>query len=359
MRESKRKSFPIKEVEEMLLDGRIRLDHPLQRESEQWSNPIKNGFITSMLRDDPVPDLIIAEQENKNGVPVKWLIDGKQRLTTAIAYRNNAFKIGRSLDRPIVTYIGKDEDGEFIRKEFNISNKFYRDLPEELQKEFDSYMFDFTHIFAVTDEDVEYHIRRYNQGKPMTASQKGITYLGEELAVETKKYKKHKFFLDNDGFKTNDGVNGAIERSITESIMSCFHLDDWKGSNDKICKYLKENSFVSEFDEFGEMLDQLYTVMDENISKLFNAKDSFLWLPVFNEFLGMGKDVKEFKNFVDDYVNGKVDKTRFLSVSERATKDRGVVTRRIAALTDIMNDYFTNDNDEDEPLPFEVNDMAC
>lgn len=67
-------------------------------------------------------------------------------------------------------------------KECDIRGKCYADLPEKLQQNFNEYNFEVTQYLNCSNEDIEYHIRRYNASKPMSVAQKGITHLGEQYA---------------------------------------------------------------------------------------------------------------------------------------------------------------------------------
>ena len=40
----------------------LRFDHPLQRESEQWSPSMKGNLISDILQGNPLPSLVFAEQ---------------------------------------------------------------------------------------------------------------------------------------------------------------------------------------------------------------------------------------------------------------------------------------------------------
>ena len=70
----------------------IRFDHPLQRESEQWSPAMKGNLISDILQGNPIPPLVFAEQV-ANGLAIIWDLDGKQRCTTAYSFSKDAFKI--------------------------------------------------------------------------------------------------------------------------------------------------------------------------------------------------------------------------------------------------------------------------
>lgn len=171
----------------------IRFDHPLQRESDQWSPSMKGNLVSDILQGNKLHPLIFAEQII-NGVPIIWDLDGKQRCTNAYSYSKNGYKISKNIRRWMIKYqtTKKDENGNevldnggfpiAVNAEFDIRGKKFSDLPEELRDRFLDYSFNYDQYLNCSEEDIGYHIERYNDGKPMTSPQKGITKLGTEYA---------------------------------------------------------------------------------------------------------------------------------------------------------------------------------
>lgn len=129
----------------------IRFDHPLQRESDQWSPSMKGNLISDILQGNKLHPLIFAEQII-NGVPIIWDLDGKQRCTNAYSYSKNGYKVSKNIRRWMIKYqtTEKDENGNDIldengfpiavNAEFDIRGKKFTDLPEELRDRFLDYM---------------------------------------------------------------------------------------------------------------------------------------------------------------------------------------------------------------------------
>ena len=132
----------------------------------------------------------------------------------------------------------KDENGREVldengfpvaeNREFDIRGKKFADLPEELQDRFMEYNFNYDQYLNCTESDIAYHIERYNDGKPMTASQRGITKLGTEYAQIVKSISNMPFFKDMGGYKVSEFKNGTIHRVVVESVMAVNYLEDWK-----------------------------------------------------------------------------------------------------------------------------------
>ena len=245
---SKPKNYQVYAIIQRMYDYSIRLDHPLQRESEQWSNVMKGNLISDILQDNPIPPLVFAEQVI-DGVVIIWAIDGKQRCSNVESFRRNGFRISKNVERYQIKYqtAARDQEGNIIFddnglpryevKECDIRGKCYADLPEKLQQNFNEYNFEVTQYLNCSNEDIEYHIRRYNASKPMSVAQKGITHLGEQYARIAKAIAGKPFFRDKGNYRISEFTNGTMDRVITESVMAINFPGDWKKKNEDICTY--------------------------------------------------------------------------------------------------------------------------
>ena len=173
--------------------------------------------MSDILQGNPIPALVFAEQVI-NGISITWNLDGKQRSTNVKEFTEDKFRISKSVRRSLIKYqaIIKDENGEIIPddngfpqaewREFDITNKKFSQLPVELQEKFMDYCFDVTLYMNCSDEDIAYHIERYNDGKQMASSQKGIIKLGEDYARMIKGISAMPFFKEN-GFNYTQSKN--------------------------------------------------------------------------------------------------------------------------------------------------------
>lgn len=332
----------------------IRFDHPLQRESDQWSPSMKGNLVSDILQGNKLHPLIFAEQII-NGVPIIWDLDGKQRCTNAYSYSKNGYKVSKNIRRWLIKYqtTEKDENGNDIldengfpiavNAEFDIRGKKFSDLPEELRDRFLDYSFNYDQYLNCSEEDIGYHIERYNDGKPMTSPQKGITKLGTEYAELVKSISNMSFFKDMGGYKVSEFKNGTINRVVVESIMTANYLDNWKKFDD-MCKYIKDNSDVTVFDDFEDMVERLEKVATDDVSDMFNSKDSFLWFGLFARFVKSESDDRRFIEFMTEFIQSlhskPVNGISFDDILESSnTKDKGIVTKKMQHLEQLMNEY--------------------
>lgn len=332
----------------------IRFDHPLQRESDQWSPSMKGNLVSDILQGNKLHPLIFAEQII-NGVPIIWDLDGKQRCTNVYSYVNNGYKVSKNIRRWLIKYqtTKKDENGNDIldqngfpiavNADFDIRGKKFSDLPEELRDRFLDYSFNYDQYLNCSEEDIGYHIERYNDGKTMTSPQKGIMKLGTEYAELVKSISNMPFFKDMGGYKVSEFKNGAIHRIVVESIMAANYMDKWN-KFDEMCKYIKENSEVSVFDNFEDMVERLEKVVTDDASDMFDSKDSFLWFGLFARFIKSSDDDKRFIEFMTEFVQSlhskSINGVSFDNILEcKNTKDKGIVTKKMNHLEQLMNEY--------------------
>lgn len=336
------------------IDNRtIRFDHSLQRESEQWSPAMKGNLISDILQGNPIPALVFAEQII-NGLAMIWNLDGKQRCTNAYTFVRGGYKISKNIRRWNIVYQAQlKEDGKPVldndgfpmseRREFDIRGKRFSDLPEELRDKFTDYSFEIVQYLNCSSEDIAYHLARYNEGKPMSASQKGITRLSEEFASMVKSISGMPFFKDLGGYKVSESSNGTINRVVVESVMAANFLEDWKKRQEDMCEYIKDNATVECFDNFEDMVSRISQAGTEEVFNMFDSKDSFIYFGLFARFVKSGLDDEKFIEFMTEFPKSlhstEVDGITFDELNGKSTKDKNVVISKITHLEKLMNQY--------------------
>lgn len=365
---SKVEKYSIASIIKKMDNRTLRYDHPLQRESDQHSTKMKSNLMSDILQGNPIPALVFAEQVI-NGISITWNLDGKQRSTNVKEFTEDKFKISRSVRRNLIKYqaIIKDENGNIIPdergfpqaewREFDITNKRFSQLPDELKEKFMDYCFDVTLYMNCSDEDIAYHIERYNDGKQMASSQKGVIKLGEDYARMIKGISAMPFFSEN-GFNYTQKKNGTIDRVCIESVMATEFLDDWKSSPEEIASYLKKNATEEHFDNLEDTVERLEKVVTDDIGELFDKKDAFIYFSVFARFKKIGMDDGKFVEFLTEYAQSLHSKFEEIEYDKenkkkRSTKDKCVVIDKINLVEKLMKEYLHIKNDETENLSTE------
>lgn len=351
---TKKDTYMLETLIKMFRRKQINQNHPLQRKADQWGSEAKSGLVGTVIKEEDMDSIKICEQILSPTKFVLWLIDGLQRLTVLEEYRNNVFKIGKTLEMPFVYYQKENEDGEMEVIEYDLRGKFFSDLPEELQDIFDSYNIDVVKHLDCTDEEVAYHIGRYNRQTSMNTNQKNILPMYKVAAFVKEISNGHVFFKNCGEYTQPEKKKGVIDRVVCESIMTMFHLDEWKKGK-TMSKYLNENATKEEFDIFEKELDRLSKFVDKKTTgQLFNSKNSFIWFAVFHRFTKLGLDDLEFKDFLIEFQNNLHNKTfeEFENESfdtydnNRSTKDKKVVYAKIDMLEKLMKDFLHIEDEE-------------
>lgn len=358
---SKPMQYSIASINKKIENRTIRFDHPLQRESDQWSPSMKGNLVSDILQGNPLPEIVFAEQI-VNGTPVIWDLDGKQRCTNCYSYANDGFKICRNIRKWKIQYLAqiRDEKGSPVLdengfpmseyQECDIRNKKFSQLPPELQEKFLDYTFKCDQYLNCDSEDIAYHIIRYNEGKAMSKSQKGITRIGEDFAVLVKEISAMSFFRDGKGYKESEAKNGTLNRVVIESVMAIRYLSHWSKQQENICEYLRENASEEDFKEFQKLVICLDSVMTEEVSPLFDSKNSFLWFGLFSRFRQAAYPDATFIEFMTAFSEKlhekSIDGVNFDELCRdpktgkvKATKDKYIVLAKMELLEELMLEF--------------------
>lgn len=321
----------------------INKNHPLQRKPDQWSDEAKSGLAASVIKHEDIDSVKLCEQLIGDGF-TNWLIDGLQRLTVLEEFKNNVFAISKSLRMPMIAYQAEDGSGKVV--EYDLRGKKYKDLPDELKEEFDNFQVDIVKHLDCTNEEIAYHIDRYNKQTSMNTNQKNVLMM-YKVVDSLKRVTKNRFFLDCGEYTAPERKKEVLNRVVEESIMLMFHSDSWK-KNAAMAKYLNENATEEEFNILEEELNRLQKVIDQDTNgQLFNSKNSFIWLAAFHKFTSYDVEDIKFADFLnefqrtlhskafEEYENESFDTYD----SNRSTKDKKVVMAKLDMVTKLMEEY--------------------
>lgn len=347
MARPRRQTYTMSQYLENVNEGYITNDADTQR-NPAWK-PIVDGLAVTVLTDDYIPSLILAEQENGQ----KHIVDGGSRTAALMMIRYGNYKIKSSVENPIIKYksMKRDENGNinWSDSEFDIRNKTYDQFPKELQKAFNEYQIE-TVIHECDSDGIAMYLRRYNVHTAMNANQKMFIYL-PRYANMIRKITNRQFFINHSNFTDSEKEKGTLERVVSESVMCMFHINDWNKNSKKIALFLNDNSSQEEFESLDNNLGRLEKIITDDIKDIFNSKDSFIWLTLFEHFTKLGVDDIKFAEFLRAFKDGLRDKTVegkfFDTVDETgSTKDKSIIISKLHILETLMNE-FLHINEED------------
>lgn len=332
-------------------DKDIRSDADVQRLSGQWEKGMINELVVTVLTDDYIPPIILGEELSSQ----LWVIDGLQRSTSLMLYKYGMYKVTSTVENSVISYRAKlrnskgkievDEKGDimWIDAEFDIKNKTYNDLPEELKKRFDEYQIETVIHETCNMKQISQLIRRYNNHTSMNTSQKAFTYI-DNFARETRGIIENSFFVECGKYTEKERTKGVLERVVLESIMCMFHLEHWKKQTKQINTYLNTHASKEEFEKLNSNLNRLEKIITKELRDVFTSKDSFLWLTLFDKFTYLELDDIRFAEFLRAFKNGlrenAVNGEVFDMVDKnKGTKDKSVIINKLSILESLMKSY--------------------
>lgn len=353
----RKQTFSLDQYLKLMKEETIRSDQECQRMSGQWNANMVNELIATVLNDGYIPPIILGE-ETVNGITRQWIIDGLQRSSSLSMFRYGNTKITKNLDECMITYQRKildedgkpkrDEQGEIIWEsvEYDIRNKTYEQLPEELKDRFNGYQLE-TAVHQECDiTEISKLVRKYNNHTAMNQAQRAFTYV-DAFAGEIRRIIDNRFFLDMYTCNRNDRKNGTLERIVGDMVLLCNYPDQYKKDTKQGFKWLNENGTISDFEDTNNLLTRLMVSVDATpeIRKLFNSKHAHIFVAAFKAFTESGRNDTEFGRFLEWFVSGgsetEIDgKVWDILGVDRSTRDAGVVHTKVDYLVALMGQYF-------------------
>lgn len=355
-------------------DKDIRNDAYVQR-LYVWSKEQANELIYTVLTGDYIPPIIIGEEVNSQ----KWIIDGGQRTSTLLNFKYGNYKITSSIEESVIKYKAKkkDENGNIVVDgegnivwedvEFDIKNKTYDLLPDELRKAFNEYQIETVIHEGCDMKRISKLIKRYNNHTGMNVPQKAFTYI-ENFAKDIRDILEHGFFKNCGSYREKEKQTGVMEKVVLETVMCISHLDEWKKTTKAIASYLNKNADKKEFDRLSDYLDRLENVLGEEFKDIFTSKNTFIWLALFDKFNKLGVEDEHFAMFLrkfKDELNAKeVNGVTFADLDEKKnTKDKSLIIEKLETLETLMNEFIDSQKEQitcdTVSLVQEVVDESC
>ena len=308
-----------------------------------WKAEQVNGLIRTVLLDDYIPPIILTEEESSQ----LHIADGGQRTAALRQFRYGNYKITSAIEDSIIPYKQKikNEDGTYSFEDANcdIKGKTYETLPPELQKIFDEYQLETVIHEHCDSEKTAKYIKIYNQQISMNNNQKAYTYIYNFAGI-INKIVENRFFIEYSDFSDNEKNKAVRERAIMESVMCMFHFEKWNKNTKKIAQFLNDNASKDEFDKLLDNIGRLNNVITNTTKTLFNSKDCFIWLTLFDKFTQYGLNDAKFGEFLDAFVNElkdkPVDEKLFYTADEKgSTKDKSVIVDKLHILETLMKEF--------------------
>lgn len=348
-------------------DGTISDDQDVQRKFCSKNSFVDGLGVTALTGEVYLQPIILGDIPYDNGTKQTYIVDGVQRTAALMRIRFGRHKFSSNTMNSIIEYQTKqkDDDGKVCRDEngciiwenktFDIRRKTFDDFPEELKKAFDSFQLNVARYPNCTMEKISELVRIYNDQNQMNASQKSLTWI-PRFANVIKNIADSSFFKDSIKPSDRERVNGTYERSVCESVMTSFFLDQWKKNPKQMSAFLNDNCTVDMLKEIQSNFNELSELCDDNFYDLFITKDIPVWMAVYQKFKNLDVEKHVFINFMNRFKNYLhsiiVDEYQTswdeLAATKKSTKDKSVITLKIDLITYFLMDYLDLNQDEIE-----------
>lgn len=339
MAELRRQTYTLETYLRSIREHRIRKDADVARYFV-WNSEQISELIVTILTEDYMPPIILAEREGSG----LWVVDGGQRSMALNKFRYGNYKMTSVMGNPVISY--KKEGGE---DSLELRNLTYERLPDEWKKKFDSYPIE-TVIYEHCDaHSISEYMRRYNNHTHLNTDQMGLTYL-DHFAAHIREITNSNFFIECCALKEKEKIKGAAERTVVETVMCMYHLDKWNKHMKPMCKYLNDNASKEQFDQLSRNLCRLEKVITDETKHLFNRKEAFLYLTLFDRFTKSGSEDRKFAAFLKDWDISSRKRQAGSAAPGRigrdsGTKERAAVVSTLEMLERRMTDYLKKGED--------------
>lgn len=310
-----------------------------------WNNEQINELIVTVLTDDYIPPIILGEEADSK----LHIVDGGCRTAALRKFREGNYKITSSIENSLIPYkkkvMGRNGKISYEDGLFDIKNKTYAKLPEELKEKFDEYQIETVIHECCDGSRISAYIKRYNNHVAMNTDQRAFTYL-DRYAGRIRQISESRFFLECSSYSEKDKTKGGIERVIVETLMCMNHFEDWKKQPKALCQYLNDSASEEEFALLANHIRRLEQIITEDIRDIFNKKDSFLFLTLFDKFTGLGTEDIRFAEFLGKFkrslraVRRNKKGLLFDEIGKGlSTKDKPVIADKLEMLEGLMLEF--------------------
>ncbi|EGR0694843.1 DUF262 domain-containing protein [Vibrio parahaemolyticus] len=167
--QTRTESMGIETVVSRYNSGRIYIPD-YQRDAEQWDHRKESLFIESIINNLTIPAFFFATNEEKNSD----VVDGQQRLTTILKFKNNELRLSE-----------EDEVVYLAPQSVHYKGKTYDELPTAYKRAFDDYTLSIINLPENIELGTKLEIfRRINEGgTPLTAQDIRLSYYSTSDSV--------------------------------------------------------------------------------------------------------------------------------------------------------------------------------
>lgn len=286
-------SWTLSNIEKMYEEKKVlSFDHPIQRQSSQWSAKQQSLLIHSILANYPIPSIYVLREDSEDvdekNKPIfnYYVMDGKQRITSALAYIWGEFALEDDTPNVIIEDV-----------EYEIGGKYYCDLDEPIQYEIKRFKFEIFAFENCLNEEVEQIFIRLNNSTPLSKPQLAKAKLGVSLSEKLNELLKEKFFTNSCHFtktqlKVNDDQKSLLQGMMLLDFknMEGFELVDFSESSIiQYSEYIHDNYNDCQKDTLKSCVEYLSEAFPE---KIRNLRKISIPMVIFLSDVSMDNEIK-------------------------------------------------------------------
>ncbi|QWB32019.1 DUF262 domain-containing protein [Exiguobacterium acetylicum] len=367
--EFRNNSWSIKQLARMEETGTVKFDHPIQRAGGQWDSLQQSFLIHTAGSSYPIPPVYtvsylekIGEEGKEKEVPVRYILDGKQRLSTLFSFIRDEWELHADTQDIVVEH-----------ETYEVAGKLFSELDEPVKDSIHNRnILVYTVDGAFTsEEEIEDLFFRMNNGKALTQQQKSKAKMGIEWSKRLSELGKHPLVTELSAFSKTQIVGDKHITAIQQAMMMLDGEFNYKNVSEKsIAEYgatFKSDKDNKEFlfERVKEGIEYLFKVVEEK-EKVLLKKVHFPMLvltaveAIDNKYTAydfrnwMNKFKEEFAKKEEVPVDVVSLKTNYVEYTGKGTTDRHKADGRLKEMkrhmVAYMNVYQEKDSTNDEGM---------
>lgn len=330
-------TFTSKNFTERYEEELLNFDFAIQRDGNQWTTDQMSMLIRSVVGGRIVPAIYLTKEQSDRG-EIWTVIDGKQRLTILLSYRNGDFKLSKNTPSIIVN-----------GKEYDLGGKKYEELPKALRDRFDLYAFDIVFIVNYSDDELEEQFYCLNNGSIFTKQQKAVVKLGGKLAEKLRIIEQHPFWRRT-AISNIQKRHGIVMEVILKSLMLLTDYNYTQFGAVEVIKfsdYYSENYNDKEIEYLEELLNKFHKALpdDDNLNKILKPINIPAFLMNLEYFESLDQPIEKYEEFIAWWCETGCEESNYSRYCGSGSTNRNKVWGRMETMNKCLDNFLEEKND--------------
>lgn len=231
-------------------NGKLNLDHPVQRQGSQWTLKSQEMLLMSLAQGVIVNAIVIAEKDGE-----KFCLDGKQRLST------------------LYSFLCKPDDPKFNPK-LKVFGRSFAELDDATKDAIDGSNINVITYANCSEKEIFELFERYNNGVALSGSQKSRSYCTIALLSRINELLNSHFISEVCNLTKGQVLKSEPEIMMVQSAMIVSGFPFKSFAQKEVDRYLNEvdeKDIMAAFDiieEHIQILDSIVSEKDKNLKKI-------------------------------------------------------------------------------------------